>query len=501
MASRNFVSTFKAWQKIGDRREVPDPKYEHEIFVYYGTDLAEESCTQVAIVSLEEVEAQRKVAGYHGQMNYKDENDYDERSCLTKRKDFNYACTSFLKRAMYTQEAFDILKKYNEEETVDWGDDYKRFVEEVMNVTGAIYRMMYKCLDGAKTMHPYDVLYNYKLQRMTDARDNLAKRKCFLQMQQQNGFSDGDEEMREFITDHGNMAMSHSTKSHTADDSGMANASELSHTPAQPLLSANMDISNVPVATGHNDKASGSGFDYNSFMSKAKLNDETSAFAREWQRLYGTPGPGEKDVVSMEASFAMLERYHDRRHDEFLKEGIDPEMVTVMEGFDRAIKNVIWKKDVKAHTINNIMTVMDDTDTMNMIFDKNPEFLTKAFGMMANANVLQKLQKTSGFKSEWLTSMELAIATNKKLNATNAVAPEEGVSQLETSQKNNKVVHDAEDMPIGQTFTRTSRKPGGGDLISKRKSKIIKRDTAEYALRGTSYSTNVLNICMSCSSQ
>jgi len=335
-----------------------------------------------------------------------------------------------------------------------------------MNMTCALKQMMYKQLDGANTIHPYDFLYAYKLQRLIDARDNLEKRKRFLQRQRQQEVSpddgDMDDPMTEVAMDGGEML--HSTKL-TADDSGVANSTVLSHTPqpSQPnssLLSGNIDISNVPNVTRHNDKDKASGsesieFDWNGFMAKAKLNGETGTFAREWQKIYDTPSQGQKDVVSMDAAFALLEQYHQRRHEELVEEGIDSEVLSVVERVDRVSKEIIWKKDVKKRTINNIMTVMADTDTINTVFNENPEFLTKAFGVMANANVLQKLQKTNGFKPEWLTNMELAIANNKKSNATNAVAEEGMMSQL-ASDKNNKD-HDAEDMPLGQI----RKKPGG----------------------------------------
>ena len=184
MASRNFVNTFKRWQLIGKRKEVQDSRYGNETFVYYGNELAEEGCTQVAIVTLDEVEAERNIPGGNGQMNYKDShNDYEYSSCLTRCKNYNYAIISCLKRELYTKEAFEILRKFNEAETSDWGDDYRPFVEEVMNLTGAVYRLMYKYLDGAHTMHAYPVMYQHKLDRMVDARDNLEKRKHYdLQM-------------------------------------------------------------------------------------------------------------------------------------------------------------------------------------------------------------------------------------------------------------------------------------------------------------------------------
>ena len=277
----------------------------------------------------------------------------------------------------------------------------------------------------------------------------------------------------ESITDQ----VSHGTMSHstTANDSDMATSTELPHTPAQAsqpnasALSGNMNISNVPIGTCRNDKASGgSSFDWDSLIPKTK----NSAFGREWQSLYGTAGkPGEKDVVSIAADFGvLLEGYHQRRREELVNERFDPALIDVMEKCDRAMKNVIWKKDVKALVTNNIMEVMDDSDAMKAIFEQNPQFLTKAFEMMANENALQKLKNTRGFKSEWLTNMQLAIdTTNKKLNVGNAaVDPEEGVSPL-TSQKNKQIAHDTEDKPIVKTFIFKGRSGGGGFNKEKKK--------------------------------
>ena len=143
---------------IGSRTVVNEPKLGNQNFIYYGDDLAEEGCTQVAIVTLDEVEAESSNQGGNGQFNFKDNHtDYEYHSCLTRYKDYNYACYSTLKRELYTQEAFNTLRKWNPIQTSDWGSSYMPFVEEVMNVTASVYQLMYKHLAGDATM--YDSAY------------------------------------------------------------------------------------------------------------------------------------------------------------------------------------------------------------------------------------------------------------------------------------------------------------------------------------------------------
>ena len=71
---------------------------------------------------------------------------------------------SFIEKFMHPDKDFKVLKEFNEAETQDWGDDYRVFAEEVMNMPGTLFDMMYKFLNGAQTMWPYANMYQYKVQ-------------------------------------------------------------------------------------------------------------------------------------------------------------------------------------------------------------------------------------------------------------------------------------------------------------------------------------------------
>jgi len=489
MANQNFVQTFTQWQLLSTRKIKNDPKCGNRNFIYYGDDLAEVGCTQVVITSLEEVEAEGSNQGGSGQFNYKDKHtDYGYHSCFTRNKDFNYSTHSTLKRCIYTKDAFDTLINFNPIETADWPSNYMPMVEEVMNVSASVYNLMYKHLAGPITMHTSSKLYQYKYARMADAKANWETRRNYQKMVHgRTSILDEDEDMvndEEISADgyHGNgeKVPLHST----ANDSGLATGStpELPHTPAHTddasTISENANI-------GNDQTPADSGIDWAIMLPRAN----NGAFLREFQSLFGSAANTTKEKQAGMAGIAddfdvygsismFMERYHERRHEQMLHEHFEPAQVEMMVKIDRALKNTIWKEDLKKLVKKNIMQVLGDSDAMNDIFRENPQCLMKAFEMMAtNENVLQKLETVTGFKDEWLTKMQVSIvkAIHKKSNANagNASANlQEGLSPI-TAQNSRQAAHNTsnEDVPIASSHTfRTDKKFGGYELGGKKKS-------------------------------
>jgi len=427
--------------------------------------------------------------GGNGQFNYNDKyREYGYNFCFTRNKDFNYACKSSLKREIFTRDAVKCLKDWNPEATADWPSSYMPLVEEVMNVTSSMYKLMYRLLDGEHTMPNPDCFYAYKNARMKDAKNNWKIRNSYYRQQEMASSDiaisdDFDEDMhndyeesptnQRFDNTSQKKVLLHST----ANDSRLAR--ELSQTPDAQIVDASTMSEN-----GNSDKApADAGTKWDILLPKSKNGDQ---FSREYESLFGPAAKRTKeqdvgladtdlDVYGCVSTF--MEKYHDRKKRAYLQANFEQGMVEKMMNIDRAMKNTIWKQDMKKLITSNIMQVANDPDAMNLILEQNPAFFMKAFEMMAtNDNVLKKIQTVEGFRPIWLTQMQVAIVNDEQskrkkpssnVNHASPMNPQEGMSST-IDQNNSQVAQheSSEDVPIANSykFNKLNAKFGGYDL-------------------------------------
>jgi len=175
LARQQFIEPFKKAQKMPTRTVTDNG------IVHYDGMPAETPCTQVVIWTMDDLNERHSVEkGMHnGQRDWNFEDakvDYEYETCFTKDTDFNFTQKSFVMRAKYTEEAYDLVEKCNPHFWGEWSGGYKHLIEESMCMGKTLHDMMWETfMDDAKEtsmLKSAQEMLIYKHDRAQDAFNN-----------------------------------------------------------------------------------------------------------------------------------------------------------------------------------------------------------------------------------------------------------------------------------------------------------------------------------------